>query len=135
MVTIGASTLHGKHVNVSTNWICETLDIPNSWFTSHPTFVTSLLDAPAANGTRSVAECFTLGVDPEDPDDDFRITRFWMDGNTPMFEFSHTADGSGNTFVPRIRKMGSASPTGPWLEVPAAGNPAYRFFKAEVLLP
>ena len=135
MVAVGASTLHGKSVNVSTNWICETLDVPNSWFTTHPAYVTDILNAPAANGTRSVAECFTLGIDPEDPDDDFRITRFWMDGNVPMFEFSHTSDGSGNTFVPRIRKMGSATPTGPWQEVPVAGNPAYRFFKAEVALP
>ena len=92
------------------------------------------LDTTAANG-RKVWQCYVLGLDPERADDDFRITSFWMDGNVPMFEFSHASDGSGNTFVPRIMKMGSASPTGPWAEVPVAGNPAYRFLKVEVALP
>ena len=108
-----------------------TVTVPERWLIDKTTRAATDF---AANGWK-VWECYVLGLDPERADDDFRITRFWMDGNTPMFEFSHTVDGSGNTFVPRIRKMGSASPSGPWQEVPAAGNPAYRFFKAEVALP
>ena len=110
----------GKTVTVSGAWLAEK--------------TARAATDDAANG-RKVWQCYMLGLDPEQADDDFRITRFWMDGDKPMFEFSHTADGSGNTFVPRIRKMGSATPTGPWQEVPATGNPAYRFFKAEVALP
>ena len=112
--------VNGTNVTVSGSWLAEK--------------TTRAATDDAANG-RKVWQCYVLGLDPERADDDFRITRFWMDGNTPMFEFSHTSDGSGNTFVPRIRKMGSATPSGPWQEVPSAGNPAYRFFKAEVTLP
>ena len=112
--------VNGTNVTVSGTWLAEK--------------TARAATDDAANG-RKVWQCYMLGLDPEQADDDFRITRFWMDGDKPMFEFSHTADGSGNTFVPRIRKMGSATPTGPWQEVPATGNPAYRFFKAEVALP
>ena len=54
--------------------------------------------ATAANG-RKVWECFMLGVDPTKADDDFRITHFWMENGEPKFEFSHSADGSGNSFM------------------------------------
>ena len=38
--------------------------------------------------------------------------------------------------VPATYKvMGAESLKGPWGEVPAGGNPAYRFFKVEVVLP
>jgi hypothetical protein len=30
-----------------------------------------------------------LGVDPTKADDDFKITRFWMEGGKPMFEFEN----------------------------------------------
>ena len=42
-----------------------------------------------------------LGVDPTKADDDFKITRFWMEGGKPMFEFNHSADGAGKSFVPK----------------------------------
>ena len=105
--------------------------VPGAWLSENTQRAAT--DA-AANG-RKVWECFLLGIDPERADDDFRITRFWMDGDTPMFEFSHTADGSGNSFVPRIRKLGKAELGGAWQEVPAGGNPAFRFFTVEVELP
>ena len=47
-----------------------------------------------------------LGVDPTKADDDFKITRFWMEGGKPMFEFSHSTDGTGNSFTPRIKTKG-----------------------------
>ena len=47
-----------------------------------------------------------LGVDPTKADDDFKITRFWMENGEPKFEFSHSADGSGNSFVPRLKVKG-----------------------------
>ena len=63
------------------------------------------LQRTAANG-RKVWECFMLGVDPTKADDDFKITRFWMENGEPKFEFSHSADGSGNSFVPRLKVKG-----------------------------
>ena len=47
-----------------------------------------------------------LGVDPTKADDDFKITRFWMEGGKPMSEFSHSTDGAGNSFVPRLKVRG-----------------------------
>ena len=47
-----------------------------------------------------------LGVDPTKVDDDFKITRFWMEGGRPMFEFNHSADGAGKSFVSRIKVKG-----------------------------
>ncbi|MBR3820189.1 MAG: hypothetical protein IKJ37_01060 [Kiritimatiellae bacterium] len=47
-----------------------------------------------------------LGVDPTKVDDDFKITRFWMEGGRPMFEFNHSADGAGKSFVSRLKVKG-----------------------------
>ena len=106
--------------------------IPNSWFIDSTTRAAT--DA-AANG-RKVWECYVLGIDPEDPEDDFKITKFWMEDGKPMFEYNHTKDGSGVSFVPRIRKMGKASISDKdWTEVPDDGNPEFRFFTVEVVLP
>ena len=43
----------------------------------------------------------------------------------------------GQWNVPGARAVlkGAATLEGPWEEVPADGNPAYRFFKVEVVLP
>ena len=76
-----------------------------------------------------------LGVDPTKADDDFRITRFWMENGEPKFEFSHSVDGVGNSFVPRIKTLGKERLSDSWQEVPVGGNPSYRFFTVEVELP
>ena len=44
-----------------------------------------------------------LGIDPTKADDDFKITHFWMENGVPMFEFSHSADGAGKSFVSRLK--------------------------------
>ena len=90
--------------------------------------------ATAANG-RKVWECYVLGLDPTDPSDDFRITRFWLDGNMPKFEFNHTTDGSGNSFLPYVKPLGKAQLSHKWRHVPEGGNPAFRFFTVEVVPP
>ena len=90
--------------------------------------------ATAANG-RKVWECFMLGVDLTKADDDFKITRFWMEGGKPMFEFSHSTDGAGNSFVPRLKVKGKAELPDGWSDVPEGGNSAFRFFTVEVELP
>ena len=92
------------------------------------------LQRTAANG-RKVWECFMLGVDPMKADDDFKITRFWMENGEPKFEFSHSADGLGNSFMPRIKTLGKEDLSDLWQEVPPGGNPSFRFFTVEVELP
>ena len=76
-----------------------------------------------------------LGVDPTKADDDFKITRFWMEGGKPMFEFSHSTDGAGNSFVPMLKVKGKAELSDGWSDVPEGGNSAFRFFAVEVALP
>ena len=120
----------GKSVVVPTEWI----DKYESIVTSAGGDKAAALMRTAANG-RKVWECFMLGVDPTKADDDFKITRFWMDDGVPKFEFSHSTDGAGNSFVPRIKTKGKAKLSDVWSDVPAGGNPAFRFFTVEVVLP
>ena len=52
-----------------------------------------------------------------------------------MFEFSHSTDGSGRSFVPRLKVRGKAELADGWNDVPEGGDPAFRFFTVEVELP
>ena len=52
-----------------------------------------------------------------------------------MFEFSHSTDGAGNSFVPRLKVKGKAKLSDGWRDVPEGGNLAFRFFTVEVMLP
>ena len=92
----------------------------------------------AANGCRTVGECYALGIDPEDPNDDLKITHFEMgkDGK-PVITLNHTEDGSGNSFLPRAKTLGKAtlSNAEEWREVPEGGDSSMRFFKVDVELP
>ena len=115
--------------------------VPAEWIDKYESLVSAAggdkaaaLRRTAANG-RKVWECFMLGVDPTKADDDFKITRFWMDGGKPMFEFSHSTDGAGNSFTPRIKTKGKAKLSDVWSDVPAGGNSAFRFFTVEVMVP
>ncbi|MBR3821626.1 MAG: hypothetical protein IKJ37_08395 [Kiritimatiellae bacterium] len=76
-----------------------------------------------------------LGIDPTKADDDFKITHFWMENGVPMFEFSHSADGAGKSFEPRIKVKGKAKLSDGWSDVPGGGEKSFRFFTVEVALP
>ena len=90
----------------------------------------------AANGCRTVGECYELGIDPEDSDDDLKIAEFKMKDGKPMITLNHTKDGSGNSFEDRVKILGKAELTdAEWQEVPPEGNPAHRFFKVGVEMP
>ena len=49
-----------------------------------------------------------------------------------MFEFSHSVDGAGNSFEPRVK--GKAELSDGWSDVREGGNSAFRFFTVEVAL-
>ena len=115
--------------------------VPVEWIDSYADIVAAAggdkvaaFQRTAANG-RKVWECYVLGLDPTDSSDDFRITRFWMDGNMPKFEFNHTTDGSGNSFLAYVKPLGKAQLSDKWRHVPEGGNPAFRFFTVEVVPP
>ena len=119
----------------------KSVAVPAEWIDRYTDIVTAAggdravaLMRTAANG-RKVWECFMLGVDPTKADDDFKITCFWMDGNMPKFEFNHTTDGSGNSFLPNVKPLGKAQLSDKWWYVPEGGNPAFRFFTVEVVPP
>ena len=88
---------------------------------------------PAANGCRTVGECYALGIDPEDPNDDLKITDFKMEDGKPVITLNHTKDGSGNSFESRIKTLGKANLTDEdWVDVTDKDQSAYRFFKVTV---
>ena len=110
----------------------RTVTVPGTWLGKRT--MRAATDV-AANG-RKVWECYLLGCDPEKADDDFRIASFEVVDGVPAFTFSHTRDGSGVSFEPRIRILGKARlDDAAWTEMPEGGDPALRFFKAEVALP
>ena len=110
----------------------RTVTVPGTWLGKRT--MRAATDV-AANG-RKVWECYLLGCDPEKADDDFRIASFEVVDGVPAFTFSHTRDGSGVSFEPRIRIQGKARlDDAAWTEMPEGGDPALRFFKAEVALP
>ena len=120
---------------VDSNW---------KWLTKFKTFfsasggdVTTAASMTAANGCRTVGECYSLGINPEDPDDDLKIADFEMKDGKPVITLNHTEDGSGNSFLPRVKTLGKAtlSNTEEWREVPEEGDPTMRFFKVEVEMP
>lgn len=110
----------------------RTVTVPGTWLGKRTMRAATDM---AANG-RKVWECYLLGLDPEEADDDFRIASFEVVDGVPAFTFSHTRDGSGVSFEPRIRILGKARlDDAAWTEMPEGGYPALRFFKAEVALP
>ena len=60
-----------------------------------------------------------------------------MKDGKPVITLNHTEDGSGNSFLPRVKTFGKAtlSDAEEWREVPEAGDPSMRFFKVGVELP
>lgn len=114
-----------------------------TWLTSFPTLFatsggdeTAVVNTTAANGCRTVGECYELGIDPEDPNDDLKIAEFKMKDGKPVVTLNHTKDGSGNSFEDRVKILGKAELTdAEWQEVPPEGSPEHRFFKVGVEMP
>ena len=121
---------HTTDVKVPYEWLLEKWPDAVDEYEAYETAA----KATAANG-RKVWECYALGLDPADPSDDFRITRFWMENGEPKFEFNHTTDGSGNSFLPYVKPLGKAQLSHKWWYVPEGGNPSFRFFTVEVVPP
>ena len=117
--------------------------VPYAWLDAHVSGVVheseayeASAKATAANG-RKVWECYVLGLDPQVATNDFRIASFPMKADgTPDWAGIVLEPPQAQWNVPATYKVkGAATLAGPWGDVPAGGNPAYRFFKVEVVLP
>ena len=83
-----------------------------------------------------MGECYELGINPEDPEDDLKIASFEMKDGKPVITLNHTEDGSGNSFLSRVKTLGKADLSDEeWHEVPEEGNSEYRFFTISVDAP
>ena len=120
-------------------------DIKDYWLLLYPKLaalsggdIVTAAKMTAANGCRTVGECYALGINPEDPNDDLKIADFEMKDGKPVITLNHTEDGSGNSFLPRVKTVGKADlsdVTEEWREVPEDGDPSMRFFRVEVEMP
>ena len=120
--------VYAHWTNMTPSWMSRFLSI----FAASDGDIATAAAMTAANGCRTVGECYALGINPEDPDDDFRITGFRMENGKPVITVNHTEDGSGESLLPRMRTLGKAELSGEWQEVPEEGDPSHRFFKVTV---
>ena len=144
-VEVDPEKLIDMDVKYYAHWSKPTTEIylPEAWLQCYPsmsfaadgdtTVATYLM---SANGCKTVGECYALGIDPEDPDDDFKVTHFEMKDGKPVITLNHTEDGSGNSFMPRVKTLGKADLSDTeWREVPEEGDDKMRFFKVDVEMP
>ena len=126
--------VYAQWTDMTDKWVNELF--PDLVFDQSDDIVT-LAKTMAANGTRTVAQCYSCGVNPTDPNDDLKIADFEMKDGKPVITLNHTEDGSGNSFLPRVKTLGKAtlSDAEEWREVPEEGDETMRFFMVEVLLP
>ena len=118
-------------------------DMTSEYLSAHPKIaaasgnnIATAATMTAANGCRTVGECYALGIDPEDPNDDLKITDFKIEDGKPVITLNHTKDDSGNSFESRIRTLGKANLTdADWVDVTDKDKSAYHFFKVTVDLP
>ena len=145
MAALGVDTeivasIGGKLVSVPVEWFAEVAGWTVEQIRAQLDGARSILEKPgrAANGRLSLAECYVLGIDPNDPDQDFVITEF------PL-KVDGTPDLANIKFEPSPEKWkiknltfklrGAANLAGEWFDVPTGGDSTFRFFKVEVVLP
>ena len=115
----------------------KSVTVPDAWFTDRGLGANNVVANSAAANGRKVWECYVLGLDPQVATSDFRIVSFPMKADgTPDLARIVFEPPQAQWNVPATYKVkGAATLAGPWGDVPAGGNPAYRFFKVEVVLP
>ena len=125
----------------------DRVSVPAGWLSAWPEILssaggdlTAALRSTAANGKRSVAECYALGLDPTDATNDFRIVSIEMVDGKPKVEWKPKVNRWTGAEIRAVLK-GAERLEGPWVEVPEDGGsprtarPTMRFFKVVVELP
>ena len=120
--------------------------VPQTWLNGHPAIVAAAggdkekaLKATAANGRLSVAECYVLGLDPENETNDFRIVSFPIRNGSPdiggiaVYPPQEAWNVQGATSV--LKGAATLGPDADWQTVTDQNKESFRFFKVEVLLP
>ena len=123
----------------------KSVTVPGAWIAEHSALVVAAsgnaeaaLQATAANGRMSVAQCYVVGLDPESTTNDFRITSFPMKADgTPDLENIVFDPPVARWNVPGAWPMvkGAARLDGEWQAVTEENKASFRFFKVEVVLP
>ena len=123
----------------------KSVTVPQTWIEAHENLVrnnggsvSAALQATAANGRMSVAECYVVGVDPESTTNDFKITSFPLKADgTPDLEniVFDPPEAKWNVEGARPVVKGTASLDGEWQAVTEENKAGFRFFKVEVVLP
>ena len=122
-----------------------TVAVPQTWFEERGEALAvfggdtgAYVQSTAANG-RKVWECFVLGLDPEDAEDDFKITSFPINADgTPNLDgitisppqARWNVEGATPVLKGRESLFGGA-----WQTVTDENKAQMRFFKVEVSLP
>ena len=83
---------------------------------------------------RTAAECYALGLDPADTTNDLRIVSIKLVDGKPKVEWEPKTNRWTGVEIQAVLK-GSERLEGPWADVPAGGNLAFRFFKVVVEVP
>ena len=133
----------GMVLSNEVQFVAEWTAMTTNWLNQHQTIanaangdIATAAAMTAANGCRTVGECYALGIDPEDPNDDLKITDFKIEDGKPVITLNHTKDGLGNSFESRIKTLGKANLTdADWVDVTDKDQSAYRFFKVKVDMP
>ena len=126
----------------------KSVTVPQTWLDEHSAIVTAAggdkakaLNAKAANGRFSVAECYVLGLDPANETNDFKIVSFPMgaDGKPDLERIVfEPEERKWNVQGARAVLKGAETVDGDWHEVDKASEAdraKYRFYKVVVELP
>lgn len=116
--------------------------VPAGWISSWPEILTAAgddreraLKSTAANGRRTVSECYALGLDPTDATNDFRIVSIEMVDGVPHVEWEPKVNRWTGAEINATLKGAASLDEKNWATVTEQNWPSFRFFKVEVELP
>ena len=119
----------------------DRVSVPASWLSAWPEILssaggdlTAALRSSAANGKRSVAECYALGLDPADATNDFRIVSIEMVDGKPKVEWEPKTNRWTGAEIQAVLK-GAEALDGEWQTVTEGNKAGFRFFKVVVEVP
>ena len=106
----------------------DRVSVPAGWLSAWPEILssaggdlTAALRSTAANGKRSVAECYALGLDPTLATNDFRIVSFEMVDGKPKVEWEPKTNRWTGVEIQAVLR-GAESLDGEWHEVDKASE-------------
>ena len=120
----------------------DRVSVPVGWLSSWSEILAAVggdreraLKATAANGHRTVSECYALGLDPTDTTNDFRIVSFDMASDPPKVEWEPKVNRWTGKEIKATLKGAAELKGAEWTEVTEENKAGFRFFKVMVELP